>query len=196
MRNALIVLGLTLVFGLGAACAQEKGGTSQNMVGADVQLTAVIAKAKTPSPPATASKKATAGKGKTTVNTANSQGDDDSFWVESIDVDGDGTAEETDFLYDDEDKVVYIHADGDFKCKGGGTGEGDMLIAVNCTGNSRNRPAGSGWYVADLDESECKVKVAGLYGCKFDANGNAIACGLATLDEKNDDLVIVEAAKM
>jgi hypothetical protein len=195
MRNAVIVLGLTLMFGLGAACAQEKGGTSQNTVGADVQLTAVIAKAKTPSPPANASKKATAGKGKTTVNTANSQGDDDAFWVESIDVDGDGTAEETDFLYDDEDKVVYMHADGDFKCKGGGTGEGDMLIAVNCTGNSRNRPAGSGWYVVDLDESECKAKVAGLYGCKFDMNGNATACGMATLDEKNDDLVIVEATR-
>jgi hypothetical protein len=195
MRNAVIVLGLTLMFGLGAACAQEKGGTSQNTVGADVQLTAVIAKAKTPSPPANASKKATAGKGKTTVNTANSQGDDDAFWVESIDVDGDGTAEETDFLYDDEDKVVYMHADGDFKCKGGGTGEGDMLIAVNCTGNSRNRPAGSGWYVVDLDESECKAKVAGLYGCKFDMNENATACGMATLDEKNDDLVIVEATR-
>ena len=47
----------------------------------------------------------------------------------------------------------------------------------------------------DLDESECKAKVAGLYGCKFDADGNATACGMATLDEKNDDLVIVEATK-
>jgi len=32
-------------------------------------------------------------------------------------------------------------------------------------------------------------------GCKFDANGNAIACGLVTLDEKNDEVVIVEATK-
>jgi hypothetical protein len=166
-------------------------------VGADVQLKAAIAKAKNPpTPPASASKKTAIGKGKTVVNTANSPGDDDSFWVENIDIDGDGTVEETDFLYDDEDQVVYMHADGDFKCKGGGKGEGDMLIAVNCAGNSRGRPAGSGWYVVDLDESECKAKMAGLYGCKFDASGNATACGMATLDEKNDDLVIVEAAKM
>jgi hypothetical protein len=61
--------------------------------------------------------------------------------------------------------------------------------------NGRNTPAGSGWYVMDLDESECKAKMAGLYGCKFDTNGNATACGMATLDEKNDDLVIVEATK-
>jgi hypothetical protein len=47
-----------------------------------------------------------------------------------------------------------------------------------------------------LDEGECHAKEAGLYGCKFDANGNATACGVATVDEKNDDVVIVEAAKM
>ena len=47
----------------------------------------------------------------------------------------------------------------------------------------------------DLDESECKAKAAGLYGCKFDASGNATACGLATVDEKNDEITIVEATK-
>ncbi|MBI3797914.1 MAG: hypothetical protein HY268_13220 [Deltaproteobacteria bacterium] len=195
MRQMLLVLGLVVLLGIGEARAQEKNSPGQNMVGADVQVKAAIAKGKNPSsPPANASKKTTIGKGKTVVNTANAPGDDDSFWVESIDIDGDGTVEETDVLYDDEDKVVYLHADGDFKCKGGGTGAGDMLIAVNTAGNSRNRPAGSGWYVVDLDESECKAKIAGLYGCKFDANGNATACGMATLDEKNDEIVIAEAA--
>lgn len=196
MKNTIFVVGLALSFGLGAARAEAQGGTSQTAVGADVQVKAAIAKAKSLTPPATAGKKAQIGKGKTTVNTANSPGDEDSFWVESIDIDGDGTVEETDFLYDDEDKVVYMSAEGDFKCKGGGLGTGGMLIAVNAAGNSRNRPAGSGWYVVDLDEGECKAKVAGLYGCKFDASGNATACGLATIDEKNDDVVIVEAAKM
>src|SRR5215475_1760453 len=120
MRNALIVLGLTLVFAIGAAYAKEKGSASQNMVGADVRPNAAIAKAKNPSPPANASKKTTIGKGKTTVNTANAPGDEDSFWVENIDLDGDGTVEETDFLSDDEDHVVDMYADGDFTCKGGG----------------------------------------------------------------------------
>jgi len=195
MKNIVCVLGVTLLFGFGSAYAQAQGGASQNGMGVDVQVKAAIAKAKNPSPPATASKKTTTGKGKATINTANTQGEDDSFWVESIDLDGDGTVEETDFLYDDEDKVLLMYDDGDFKCKGGGVGEGSLLVAVNAAGNGRNRPVGSGWYVVDLDESECKAKAAGLYGCKFDATGNATACGLATVDEKNDDIMIAEVAQ-
>jgi hypothetical protein len=34
-----------------------------------------------------------------------------------------------------------------------------------------------------------------MYGCKFDANDNATACGLATVGEKNDEVMIVEATK-
>ena len=195
MKNALYAVGLTLLFGLGPASVRAQGGASQDMMGADVQVKAAIAKAKNPGPPATAGKKTTAGKGKATIHTANAQGEDDSFWVESIDLDGDGAAEETDVLYDDEDKVLLLYEDGDFKCKGGGVGEGGLLIAVNTAGNGRGRPAGSGWYVVDLDESECKAKAAGLYGCKFDANGNATACGLATIDEKNDEITLAEVEK-
>ena len=195
MKNVVFVFGLTLAFGLGEVRAQAQGGASPNGMGVDVQVKAAISKAKNPSPPATASKKTTVGKGKATINTANTPGEEDSFWVESIDLDGDGTVEETDFLYDDEDKVLLMYDDGDFKCKGGGVGEGSLLIAVNAAGNGRGRPAGSGWYVVDLDESECKAKAAGLYGCKFDANGNATACGLATVDEKNDEIVIAEVAQ-
>lgn len=195
MKNAVFVFGLVLSFGLGEVFAQTTGSPSQN-VGVDVQLKAAIAKAKNPAPAANASKKTSTGKGKATVNTANAQGDDDSFWVESIDIEGDGTVEESDILYDDEDKVLLFYDDGDFKCQGGGMGEGSLLISVNLAGNSRGRPAGSGWYVVELDESECKAKAAGLYGCKFDASGNATACGLATIDEKNDEVVIVEAARM
>lgn len=195
MKNVLFVLGLTFVVGFGEVYAEEKSDASQDMIGADVQVKAAIAKAKDPSPPANASKKTTTGKGKATVNTANTEGEDDSFWVESIDIDGDGMVEETDILYDDEDKVLFLHEDGEFKCKGGGVGEGSLLIAVNCADNSRGRPAGSGWYVVALDESECEATVAGLYGCKFDENGSATACGLATVDEANDEIMIVEATE-
>lgn len=187
MKNIVLLSGLTLVVGLGSAYAQE--------MGVDVQVKAAIAKAKDPSPPATAGKKTTLGKGKVTVNTANTQGEDDSFWVESIDIDGDGMVEETDILYDDEDKVLLLYDDGDFKCKGGGVGEGSLLITVNCAGNSRGKPAGSGWYIVDLDESECEAETEVLYGCKFDANGNATACGLATIDEANDEIMIAEATE-
>jgi hypothetical protein len=187
MKNVVFVFGLTLVVGLGAAYAQE--------MGADVQVKAAIAKAKDLKPPANASKKTTVGKGQAMVHTANTEGDEDSFWVENIDLDGDGTVEETDVLYDDEDQVLYLYDDGDFKCKGGGMGDGDLLVAVNTVGNGRKRPVGSGWYVVSLDESECKAKAAGLYGCKFDASGNATACGLATVDEKNDEILIEEATE-
>jgi hypothetical protein len=34
-----------------------------------------------------------------------------------------------------------------------------------------------------------------LWGCTFDASGKETACGVAALDEKSDDLVIVTAAK-
>ena len=188
MRDALLVLGLILALDLGTARAQDT-------VGADVQPKAAIAKAKNPSPTGNASKKTTVGKGKTAVNTANKNDDDDSFWVESIDIDGDGNAEESDVLYDDEDKILFFHAEGEFKCKDGGKGTGSMLIAVNQAGNSRGRPAGSGWYIVDLDASECKAEKAGLYGCKFDAAGNATACGVVMLDEKNDDVTIVTASE-
>ena len=40
IKNVLFVLGVTLMVGLGEAYAQEKGGVSQNMMGADVQLEA------------------------------------------------------------------------------------------------------------------------------------------------------------
>jgi hypothetical protein len=32
--------------------------------------------------------------------------------------------------------------------------------------------------------------MAGVYGCKFDAKGNPTACGVAIVDDKNDDIVI------
>jgi hypothetical protein len=155
---------------------------------------AVAAKADAPAPPANATKKTSIGKHKTTVNTANTADDTDSFWVEQIDIDGDGTADATDVLWDDEDKVLYLYAEGDFPCQGGGAGSGDLLIAVNGKGNSRGRPAGSGWYLVTLDEGECQAKVAGTYGCKFDAKGNVTACGAAIADEKNDELVIATAS--
>src|SRR5262245_17398428 len=151
----------------------------------------ILGKATGVQPPATATKATTAGKGKTTIGTANGAGDTDSAWVETIDIDGDGTAEVTDVVWDDEDKMLFLHAGDAFRCKNGGAGEGDLLIGINGEGNPRHRPAGSGFYVVSLDEGECGVKAAGLYGCRFDAKGIATACGVVTIDDKNDDVTIV-----
>ena len=68
-------------------------------------------------------------------------------------------------------------------------------VATFAAGNPGKRPAGSGFWVADLDAGECGAQAAALWGCKFDANGSETACGLAALDEKTDELVIVTAAK-
>jgi hypothetical protein len=154
---------------------------------------AVIAKGNAPKPPAGAKKTNTIGKGKLAVKTDNASADTDSFWVEELDINGDGKLEQTDLLYDDEDKVLYLYAETDFSCADGiGEGRGAMLMAVNGQGNKRNRPAGSGWYLAELDAGECSAQTAALWGCKFDANGNRTECGLAQAQVVEDDIIIVE----
>jgi hypothetical protein len=70
-------------------------------------------------------------------------------------VDGDGNVESTDLVWDDEDKILFAYATGTFTCKNGGTGEADMLIATNGAGTPRKRPAGSGFWVVEIDKGEC-----------------------------------------
>ena len=153
---------------------------------------AVIKKAGTP-PPKSATKTKTAGTGAVKVSTANSATDDDAVWAEKIDVDGDGNVDDSKLVWDDEDGVLFASTEGTFTCKNGATGEGGILIGVNEKGNPRKRPVGSGFWIAEVDKSECGSQAAGLWGCKFDAKGVETACGMATLDEKNDDIVIATA---
>jgi hypothetical protein len=155
---------------------------------------AVITKGKAPVPPAGAKKTNNIGRGKLAVKTDNSAGDTDSFWVEELDINGDGQVEQTDILYDDEDKMLYLFAETDFACADGqNEGRGAMLMAVNGQGNRRNRPVGSGWYIVELDAGECAAQTAALWGCRFDANGNRTECGLAQVEVVQDDIIIVEA---
>ncbi len=190
-RKTTILSLLAAAFGAASALAQ---GTSQAPV--KVQPPAAVKeKANTPAPPATATKATSVGKGKLTAHTANAAGDTDSMWVEKIDIDGDGNVDEASLLWDDEDKVLYMWKDGTFTCANGGTGSGGMLIAIYGKGNSHNKPAGSGWWAAELDKDECAAKTADVYGCNFDANGNPTACGLAAVDDKGDALVIKASTK-
>src|SRR3990170_8771770 len=187
---------VTLIFGAllcALPCmAQQNGQTG-------VQLkpnTQTMTKANNPAPPANAQQKTSAGKGSASIGTKNSPDDTDSFWVESIDVDGNGDVETADLLWDDEDKVLLIYYEDDFTCNNGTTGSaGAILMGINGADNPRKRPAGSGFYMVSLDEGECGAQEAGLWGCKFDAKGNNTACGVAVLDEKNDDLVIVTVSE-
>ncbi len=192
----LLIAGLVLL----AGCA-GKGHSSTSMAQLGGQMgvqlkpsTQTMAKANNPGPSASAQQKTSIGTGSATIGTQNSLTDMDSYWVESIDVDGNGDLETADLLWDDEDRVLFIYYDDDFTCKNGAAGSGSILMGINGTENPRKKPAGSGFYVVSLDKSECGAKEAGLWGCRFDANGNATACGVAVLDEKNDDIVIVTAS--
>ena len=189
------ITAVTLIFGA-LLCALPSMAQQNGQTGVQLKPnTQTMTKANNPAPPANAQQKTSAGKGSASIGTKNAPTDTDSFWVESIDVDGNGDVETADLLWDDEDKVLLIYYEDDFTCKNGAVGSGAILMGINGADNPRKRPAGSGFYIVSLDEGECGAEEAGLWGCKFDANGNATACGVAVLDEKNDDLVIVTVSE-
>jgi hypothetical protein len=171
---------------LGVAQTQPSSGGS---AGVQVNPSQVQKKASMP-PPSTATKTSAVGKNVQVTTPADSDS-----WVEQLDVDGNGTAEQTNLVWDSKDKVMFSNSSGTFTCKNGATGSGELTIAVNGTGNKWGRPAGSGFWIAAMDKGACGTQTDALWGCKFDANGNDTACGVATLDNKNDDLIIATAQK-
>jgi hypothetical protein len=189
MRN-VTWLGTVLIIGLLAAGLVLAQSTATGPV---VNSTAVTKKAGS-APPASAKPTTTAGGHKLKVSTANNPADTDSFWIEKLDIDGDGDVEDSNLVWDDEDKVLYAYSAGVFACKNGGTATAELLVATYAAGNTNRKPAGSGFWVAYLDKGECGAQISSMWGCKVDATGTETKCGAATLDEKNDDLVIVTAS--
>jgi hypothetical protein len=188
-----LIAGLALAAAPLAAHADQTATSSQASSLLEVRVpAAVVAKANDPKPPANATKGTKIGRGKAAVDTSDGPGDDDSIWVEEIDVDGDGDVEKTELLWDDEAKVLYLYAaDNGLKCKGGGDATADLLIAINGKDNVKKHPAGSGFYVATLDAGECKAEAAESWGCRFDAKGIPQVCSVAEIDAKTDELVSV-----
>jgi hypothetical protein len=189
---AMAAIGSLIVFGL-KVHAQSKSKSSIDGSGVTYQVTTVVTeKAMNPMPGQNAkqqSKQSTIGKGKAMVKTSKNN----SFWVEEIDMDGSGKPAEAQMLWDDTDKVLYMYADKSFNCADGSSGNGDFLIATYGQGNSAKKPAGSGWWVAGLDQGECKASTEEAYGCKFDGKAQNTTCGVAKLNEKTNDLTIIEA---
>ncbi len=111
-------------------------------------------------------------------------------WGERLWSDGDGTLEETELLWDDEDKVLFAYVETDVPCEFGGMAVVAILVGVNGEGNPRGRPAGSGFYAAYSDATECGADEAGLYGCRFDARGDVTAWGEAVMDDAGDAIVM------
>jgi hypothetical protein len=172
-----------------AAIAPISGGQQSTQVGLDSKhkpSAATIASAKNVQPPANARQGTSIGTGRLALNRANQS----YVWSQEVDYDNDGTVEKTDFLFDPVDKMTFLYVEKDFTCAGGtGRGSGGILMAIYGDGNKQGKPAGSGWYVAELDKGECNAQAAALWGCKFDANGNQTACGIVAVVQ--DDIQIV-----
>jgi hypothetical protein len=128
------------------------------------------------------------GKGKAVLNNSSRASTDYINWAEDIDISGSGNITTTDIAWDTKKKILYLSKNQTFSCRNGRTADGDVLMAVYGRGNTLGKPVGSGWFVADLDAGECSVPSAGLYGCRFDANGNPTECGVAIIQE--EDVVI------
>jgi hypothetical protein len=151
-----------------------------------------VAKAKTLKPPANAKKGTMVGKkGKVSASTSNAPGDTDSVWVQQIDIDGDGDMDTVDALWDDEDKVLYLYDELDVDCAmTDGMASTSLLVAVYGDGNTAKQKSGSGFWVASLDEGECLAEETDVYGCTFDAMGNATMCD--EVDTWVDDVLVFE----
>ena len=179
-------LAISAALVIGACESSDKGGANSG-AGVKTNPAAVQARAKQP-PPANAAQKSSIGSGSASVMTANTPGDTDSFWIQELDIDGDGTVEQVQLLWDDEDKVLFAYAETDVPCANGGTAVVAVLVGVNGQGNPRGRAAGSGFYAITLDAMECDAAAAGLYGCTFDAAGNESAWALVVVDSMGDEI--------
>jgi len=188
-RYVSFIIVLLVSVAVGAAQTQSQTQTQGSSAGLQVNPSQVQKKAGTP-PPAGTTKTSSVGQ-----NVKVATPPDSDSWAEQIDVDGSGTAEQTNTVWDGADKVLLSDSAGTFTCSNGATGTGELLIAVNGAGNKFGRPPGSGFWVAQMDKGQCGVPAGTTWGCKFDASGTATACGVATIDQKNNDLIIVTAQK-
>ena len=148
-------------------------------------------KAMHPAPSSSAQRKTqknSVGKGALTVTTAQPV----DFWQEQVAYSG-GNTVTTDFLYNPNVGVVYGYREDDFKCANGQPAHGNILEAQYTQGNQASKPVGSGWYAVELDAGKCAAKESGIYGCRFDANGNPTECGAAAINSQTGDIDIVTA---
>jgi len=188
-RYAPSIVVLLAGVALALAQTQTQTQTQSSSAGLQVNPSQVQKKAGTP-PPAGTTKTSSIGQ-----NVKVATPPDSDSWAEQIDADGNGTAEQTNLVWDGVDRVLLSDSSGTFTCSNGATGTGELLIAVNGEDNKRGRPAGSGFWVAQMDKGQCGIPAGSMWGCKFDASGTATACGVATVDQRNNDLIIVTAQR-
>jgi photosystem II stability/assembly factor-like uncharacterized protein len=190
--TAALTIAAVAMFGISMSAKSQSGSSVQPQVQYKPSP-AVKAKAMSPMPSTAAkeqTKKGDIGEGKMTVTTTDSNND---FWVEQIDVTGNGMPADTQMLWDNTDKMLYMYAPQMMTCKDGSAADTNLLVAVYGTGNAEKRPVGSGWWTSGLNQNQCGMKTEALYGCKFDQNGKNTQCGVAEMNPQTHELMIVEA---
>lgn len=93
----------------------------------------------------------------------------------------------TAFLYDKKAGILYAYRNGEFACNNS-TMSGNVIEAIYTQGNPAGQPAGSGWYVAELNAGQCGVKTDGIFGCRFNAEGQHTACGTAVKNTQTGEV--------
>lgn len=178
-------LAIVLLASAGLGLAQTQGSSTGLQVNpAELQKKAAA------SPPPGAAKTSSIGQNVKMTTPADSDS-----WAEQIDLDGNGTIKQANLLWDGANKVLFASSLGTFTCNNGTTGTGELLVAVNEAGNRRGRSVGSGFWVASMDKGQCGIPAGSMWGCRFNASGTATACGAATIDQQNNDVVLVTVQK-
>jgi hypothetical protein len=185
------VLVLAFVVSLEATFGQA--GVKQNGAPTVIVGAALKEKAKLADPSASAKKKTrkfAIGNDKLAMEASQ----ESAFWNEEIDLDDDGAADKSDFLYDKERGVLYTFRQGNFVCPNGDRETGSILEAIYVRNNRRPRPVGSGWYVVALDAGQCGAAESVAFGCRFFADGKPTECGVAKIDNATGevDLDVIE----
>src|SRR5215471_9759845 len=147
-RYAPSIVVLLAGVALALAQTQTQTQTQSSSAGLQVNPSQVQKKAGTP-PPAGTTKTSSIGQ-----NVKVATPPDSDSWAEQIDADGNGTAEQTNLVWDGVDRVLLSDSSGTFTCSNGATGTGELLIAVNGAGNQFGRPPGSGFWVAQMDKGQ------------------------------------------
>jgi hypothetical protein len=176
-------------------CAFVAGAQQQQPASPNVEVPIIPnVRAVSPAPPSDAmhkAQKSTIGEGRVAVTAS----EPSAYWEEHNAmgqiIQGVVT---TSFLYDKKAGILYAYRNGDFACNNSNM-SGNVLEAVYTQGNPAGQPAGSGWYVAELNAGECGAKADGIFGCRFSAEGKHTACGVATKNTQTGEVDFAEVSE-
>jgi hypothetical protein len=112
------------------------------------------------------------------------------YWTDLVDIDADGVEEDNQFLYDKQRGILYTYRQDNYQCADGSAQNGDVLMGIYAQGNPAGKATGSGWFVVAVKAGQCGEKKAGLFGCRFAANGKPTACGTAKVKEESGEVEV------